>query len=239
MLLLGLAALAALILMRNRVTSAIPALIRWVHELGPFGVLGFIAVYTIAAVAFVPGSVLSLAGGAIFGVLQGTIYVFVGASLGATAAFAVSRWLARRAVERRLAQSPRFAAIDRAVAAEGLKIAFLLRLSPVVPFNLLNYSLGITRMAVRDYVLALPGMIPAILLYVYYGKVGADLAELAGPGRVADRGSGAYVVLVIGLVATAVATFVITRAARRALQQQLNATNEMPVTDPRQNPPAA
>ena len=220
-LLAGLAVLVALFLMRERVAAVLPRFVDWMRGLGPLGAFGFVGAYVIAAVAFVPGSVLSMAGGAIFGVLRGVVFVFAGASLGAVAAFSVARWVARGAVERRLAASPRFSALDRAVAAEGLKIAFLLRLSPVVPFNLLNYSLGLTRIRPRDYVLALTGMIPSTLLYVYYGKVGADLARLAGPARVVDRGPEYYVFLALGLVATLTATTLITRVAQRALRGHL------------------
>ena len=113
--------------------------------------------------------------------------MFFGASLGSIGAFLVSRYLARGAVERRIAGEPRFAAIDRAVQREGLKITFLLRLTPVVPFVLLNYALGLTRVRLVDYAVACIGMLPATLLYVYYGKVAGDLAKLA-PGSARERG---------------------------------------------------
>lgn len=222
-LLAGLVVFVTLFLLRERVAAGLPRFVDWVRGLGPLGAFGFVAAYVVAAVAFVPGSVLSMAGGAIFGFLRGVVLVFAGASLGAIAAFSVARWLARGAIERRLVASPRFSALDRAVAAEGLKIAFLLRLSPVVPFNLLNYSLGLTRIRPRDYVLATTGMIPSTLLYVYYGKVGADLARLVGPARVVDRGPEYYVFLALGLAATITATTLITRVARRALRGHLDA----------------
>ena len=113
--------------------------------------------------------------------------VFVGASLGAIAAFLVARYVARRAIERRLAGHPRFAALDRAIEKEGRKIVFLLRLSPVFPFVFLNYALGLTRVRFADYALACFGMLPGTLLYVYYGKVVGDVAALAA-GAAAERG---------------------------------------------------
>src|SRR5207244_5256693 len=161
----------------------------------------FIAGYVLATVAFVPGVVLTLAAGVIFGLVRGVVYVFVAAVLGSSAAFLIGRYLARTAVERRLAANPRFAAIDRAVGAEGRKIVFLLRLSPVFPFNLLNYGLGLTRVRFADYVMASVGMIPGTLLYVYYGKLAGDVAALAG-GAAPEKGGGYYAVLILGLVAT-------------------------------------
>ena len=111
-----------------------------------------------------------------------------------------------------------FASIDRAVEREGFKIVLLLRLSPVFPFNLLNYALGLTKVRVRDYVAACVGMIPGTLLYVYYGRLAGDVAALAA-GASADRGAEYWTVLIVGLVATLAVTTVVTRIARAALQE--------------------
>ncbi len=177
----------------------------------------FIVGYAVAAVAFVPGSLLTLAAGAIFGLSTGSLYVFIAAVLGSSAAFLVSRHLARAVIEQRLAGNARFVAIDRAVSAQGRKIVFLLRLSPVFPFNLLNYALGLTKVRFVDYLIASVGMIPGTLLYVYYGKLAGDVAALAG-GVVVEKGAAYYVVLVLGLAATVLVTALVTRTARRALQ---------------------
>jgi len=169
-------------------------------------------------VAFVPGSLLTLGAGAIFGLAKGVVYVFVAASIGATLAFLVSRYVARSAIEQRLAGNEKFAAIDSAVGDQGLKIVMLLRLSPVFPFNLLNYGLGLTKVSLRDYVLAHIGMLPGTLLYVYYGKLAGDVAALAG-GAETERGAEYWIVLGLGLVATVVVTTIVTRIARRALKE--------------------
>src|SRR5438128_355845 len=129
---------------------------------------------------------------------------------------------ARTAVERRIAANPRFAAIDRAVGAEGRKIVFLLRLSPVFPFNLLNYALGLTRVRFADYFLASAGMLPGTVLYVYSGKLLGDVTALAG-GASVEKGAGYYAVLVLGLAATVAVTTVVTRTARRALGEATGA----------------
>jgi uncharacterized membrane protein YdjX (TVP38/TMEM64 family) len=215
---LGLAAaLAVLILLARQLGGYIPAFARWVEGLGPLGPVVFVLGYAVATVAFVPGSLLTLAGGAIFGLAEGTVIVFIGASLGAIAAFLVSRYVARAAIERRLGAHPRFAALDRAIAQEGRKIVFLLRLSPVFPFVFLNYALGLTRVRLADYALACFGMLPGTLLYVYYGKVVGDVAALAA-GAAPQRGTAHYVVLGLGLLATLVVTTVVTRIASRALK---------------------
>jgi uncharacterized membrane protein YdjX (TVP38/TMEM64 family) len=217
---LAIAALAVLLLTGRAAGSRVPAFARWVDGLGPWGPFVFGVVYVLATVAFVPGVLLTLAAGAIFGLVKGTLYVFVAATLGAAAAFLVARYVARGTVERRLAQNPRFAAIDRAVGAQGRWIVFLLRLSPVFPFNLLNYALGLTRVRFADYLVASLGMIPGTVLYVYYGKLAGDVASLAG-GATVEKGAGYWTVLALGLAATVVLVAVVTRAARRALDPSL------------------
>lgn len=177
--------------------------------------------YVLAAVAFVPESLLTLAAGAIWGIFPGVPYVFSAAVLGASAAFLVARYGARAMIERRLAGNARFAAIDRAVGVQGRKFVFFLRLSPIFPFNLLNYALGLTSIRFADYVLASIGMLPGTFLYVYYGKVIGDLATLAG-GAAVERGAGYYVVVAAGLLATIAATTVVARAARNALREVEN-----------------
>jgi uncharacterized membrane protein YdjX (TVP38/TMEM64 family) len=202
----------------RRAGGELPRFAAWVDGLGVWGPAVFIFGYVVAAVAFVPASLLTLAAGAIFGLTRGAAYVFVAAVLASSIAFLIARHLARHAIERRVAGNPRFAAVDRAVGAQGRKIVFLLRMSPVFPFNLLNYGLGLTRVRFVDYVVASLGMIPGTLLYVYYGKLAGDVATLAG-GVAVEKGAGYWAVLVLGLVATVVVTTIVTRIARRALAE--------------------
>lgn len=218
--LIGVGVLAVLLVVFGRsLVGLLPGFAAWVEGLGAWGPVAFVLGYALATVAFVPGSVLTLLGGAIFGLARGTAYVFLGALLGTVLAFLAARYLARPWVERRVAEQPRFARLDEAVGEQGRKIVFLLRLSPVIPFNLLNYALGVTRVRLSDYVLASVGMIPGTVLYVYYGKVAGEVAALAG-GAGVERGTGYYLVLALGLVATVIATVIITRMARRALNQE-------------------
>ena len=144
--------------------------------------------------------------------------VLLAASAGATAAFLIARYIARARVVERVGRDARFAGLDRAIGAAGLRIVVLLRLSPVVPFNLLNYALGISSVRLRDFLIACLAMLPGTLLYVYYGQVIGDVAALAAGAR-ADRGASYYVFLGIGLIATILATALIARIARRELKR--------------------
>lgn len=208
--------LAGVLIGGRELAGLVPAFSGWVRELGPLGPVAFIAGYILAAVAFVPGALLTLTAGAVFGVLAGTAYVLIGATLGSAAAFLISRHVARGVFERRLGANPRVAAIDQAIAREGRKVVFLLRLSPAFPFTLLNYALGLTRIRFADFLVASIGMLPGTLLYTYSGKVAGDLAELAA-GSGPARGPGYYAVLTVGLLATVAVTVLVTRVARRAL----------------------
>jgi uncharacterized membrane protein YdjX (TVP38/TMEM64 family) len=220
--LVGVAALALLIVVGRVAGGSVPQLAAWVEGLGLWGPVAFVAVYAVATVAFVPGSVLTLAAGAIFGLAAGTLWVFIAATIGAALAFLVSRHLARAAIEQRVAGDARFAAVDRAVAERGLAIVTLLRLSPVFPFNLLNYALGLTRVSFRDYLIGSVGMLPGTLLYVYYGAVAGEVAALAG-GAATAKGAGTYALWAVGLVATVALTAFVTRIAQRALREATGA----------------
>lgn len=211
-------ALLALVLLGREAGGAIPRFAEWVDGLGVWAPVVFIVGYALAVIAFVPGSLLTLAAGAIFGLLEGTLYVLVAATVGACGAFLVARHAARPAIERRLEGNTRFAAIDRAVANQGRRIVFLLRLSPAFPFVLLNYGLGLTRVRLIDYVVASVGMLPGTMLYVYTGKAVGDVAAAVG-GAAPGQGAGYYAVLFLGLLATLAVTVFVTRIARRALRE--------------------
>jgi len=190
----------------------------WVRDLGLWAPAVFVLGYALLTMALVSGGALTAASGLIFGLGEGVLYSFVAAVIGSTGAFLIARHGGRRWVERRVSGDPRFARIDRAVGREGLKISFLLRLSPVFPFVLLNYALGLTRVRLRDYLLAAFGMLPGTLLYVYLGKAAGDLtAALSGE---VERGSEYYAFLGLGLAATVIVTTVVTRIARRALAEE-------------------
>jgi uncharacterized membrane protein YdjX (TVP38/TMEM64 family) len=211
------AAVAGLLALGRYAGGYIPAFQAWVEGLGALGPLAFIVGYAVAVVAFIPGSALTLASGAIFGVAKGTVFVFVAAVLGSTLAFLIARHLARAAIEKRVASDRRFAAIDRAIGSQGRKIVFLLRLSPIFPFNLLNYGLGLTRVRLADYVIAGLGMLPGTLLYVYLGSAAGQAVAAAG-GAAPGRSPAEWALFGVGLLATVVVTVTVTRIARRALR---------------------
>jgi len=209
--------IAGLMLVGREVAGVVPGFVAWVDGLGWWGPAIFVAGYIVATVGMVPGTILTLAAGAVFGIGWGFVWVLTGATLGAISAFLVSRYLARGVVERKLADE-RFQAVDRAVGEHGFKIVALLRLSPAFPFNVLNYGLGLTRVRLRDYALACLAMAPGTLLYVYYGALAGDIAAAAA-GEI-DRGIEQWLFLGLGLVATVIVTIIITRIARRALREK-------------------
>ncbi len=215
---LAAAALGALIWAGTELGGYVPRFAAWVDSLGIWGPLVFIGGYAAATVAFIPGSLLTLAAGAIFGLGMGTLLVFFGSTIGASAAFLIARYLARGAIERRLENHPKFRSIDSAVGKQGRKIVFLMRLSPVFPYSLLNYGLGLTKVRFTDYLVACIGMVPGTFLYVYYGKALGSLAAVAGGSR-PDKGWADWLLFALGLIATVVVTTIITRIARRALRE--------------------
>jgi uncharacterized membrane protein YdjX (TVP38/TMEM64 family) len=192
----------------------------WVGRLGPWGPLIFIAIYILACVLFLPGSILTLGGGVLFGVIKSSIIVSISATLGATCAFLVGRYLARDWVAKKIQPNEKFQAIDEAVAREGWKIVGLTRLSPVFPFNLLNYAYGLTRVSVRAYFFASwIGMMPGTIMYVYIGSLAGEVAKLGSEGR--TRTSAEWALYIVGLIATIAVTIFITRIARGALRRKI------------------
>lgn len=214
---LVLGAALGLLLAGREGVRVVPRFAAWVDGLGGWGMAAYVIGYAAFTVAFIPGSVLTLAAGALFGVLRGTALAFAGATLGSTLAFLVSRYLARPWVERRVSQDRRVRRLDRAVGVHGFRLVFLLRLSPVLPFALMNYALGVTRVRFRDYLLASFGMIPGTLLYVWTGKLAGDVAEVAG-GTPVHRGPAYWSLIAVGFGATVAVTIAVTRIARRALR---------------------
>ena len=194
-----------------------PVVLR-VMELGPWAPVLFILLYVAAAVALAPAFFLTVAAGALFGVWRGSLLVFVGASLGASAVYGLAAPLARTRWMQRMTSDQRVAAVRRAVAGGGVRIMLLLRLSPLIPYSVLNYALALSGVRYTDFVVAFLGMIPAIVLYTYYGKVVGDVAALAA-GVSPPRGAEYYILLAVGLVTTVVSTTMITRAARREMER--------------------
>lgn len=203
--------------------------VAYVREAGAAGILIFALAYVVSAVAFLPGAALTLVAGFLYGPVLGTVIVSPVSVLAATCAFVLGRTVARDWIGRRVAAQPRFAAVDDAVGRQGFKIVALLRLSPLFPFNLLNYALGLTRVRLRDFVLASwLGMLPGTVLYVYLGSLLTSVNEvLTGGAGQTRRPAAASWLYWMGLVATVVVAVVITRTARQSLSAALE-TNAVP-----------
>lgn len=194
----------------------------WVQTLGPIAPIGFILIYNLATVLFVPGLILTLGGGVLFGLGFGTVYVLVAATLGATIAFLVGRNFARDWVTDKMVSYPKFEAIDAAVAKNGFKIVLLTRLSPLFPFNILNYAFGITQVSLKDYVLGSVGMIPGTILYVYIGSLIGNIALIGTTNRLdSETERLQWIAKIIGFMVTIGVTIYITRIAQKALDQTI------------------
>jgi uncharacterized membrane protein YdjX (TVP38/TMEM64 family) len=192
----------------------------WISGLGSIAPLIFILLYILACILLLPGSLLTLGAGVVFGVIKGSIVVSIGSTLGATAAFLTGRYLARNWVSGKVAGNEKFKAVDEAVAREGWKIVLLTRLSPAFPFNLLNYAFGLTKVRLKQYFLASwIGMIPGTIMFVYIGSLAGDLASLGTGSR--SRTTGEWILYGVGLLATLGVTVVVTRLAKKALAARI------------------
>jgi uncharacterized membrane protein YdjX (TVP38/TMEM64 family) len=175
--------LAVLLLMLTLPTERLLGAVQvWIDGLGLWGPLALGAIYILAALLFVPGSLLTLAAGAIYGVMLGTVIVSLASTTAAALAFLIARHAARDAVRRRVEQSPKLAAVDEAIGEEGWKIVALLRLSPAVPFNLQNYLYGVTAVRFWPCVLASwAAMLPGTFMYIVKFGLPVLTKDTAGP----------------------------------------------------------
>lgn len=220
----GVVLISFLVLMRalplDRLSDGLQSTVR---EWGVWGPVAFGVIYAVAVVFFVPGSLLTLAAGAVFGLLQGTLIVSLSATTGAALAFLIARYLARERVQKQVQQSPKLIAVDRAIGEQGWKIVALLRLSPAVPFTLQNYLYGVT--AIRFWPCVLTSwiaMLPGTFMYVYFGSLGSQ--AVAG----GETSTLEWILRGVGLLATVLVTIYITRLAKRAMQEKLDVPTEEP-----------
>ncbi len=192
-----------------------------IQHLGWLSAIAFILLYIVTTIALVPGSILTLGAGVIFGVAWGSFYVFLGAIFGETLAFLIGRYLARDWVYQKIQGNEKFLAINKALKREGFKIILLTRLSPIFPFSLLNYAFGVTGVSLRDYFLGSIGMIPMTITYVYFGSLAGDLATIGEGVDLANYGLQ-WTIRIIGLIVTIAVTVYLTRIARQALNESLS-----------------
>lgn len=196
--------------------------IHWAKGMGPAGGVLYAAFYIAGTALFFPGLPLTLGAGFLYGAVIGTLVVSPASVAGASLAFLIARYFARDWVTRRLKKYPQAAAIDRAIEKNGFKAVVLLRLQPVLPFNILNYALGLTSIRLRDYVLASwIGMFPATVLYVYLGSIMNDISDLLR-GRPNSGVAGRFL-LWGGLAAIVVLVWWLGRIAKKGLRDEMGA----------------
>ncbi len=207
------------------VRSWLETLLKWIEGIGYLGIFVVICIYIIATPLFFPGSILTLGAGFLFGVILGTVTVSIGSTLGACAAFLLGRTIARDWIAGKVSENKKFEDIDSAVGDEGFKIVLLTRLSPIFPFNLLNYAFGLTKVDFWKYALASwIGMIPGTVMYVYFGAGLRSITE-AATGQV-ETGMTGRVFFWVGLAIAIGVAVLITRIARNALKQHVPRVSE-------------
>jgi uncharacterized membrane protein YdjX (TVP38/TMEM64 family) len=191
----------------------------WVGQIGTAGIFIFIGVYAVATVLLAPGVILTIGAGFAFGLWKGFLAVSGGATIGAALAFLVARFIARDRIEAIAQRNDKFRKIDNAIGRQGVKLIFLLRLSPVIPFNLSNYFYGLTAVKFWPYVVASwIGMMPGTFLYVYIGAAGKAAVTAAAGGEPLKHGWQYWTFLGVGLAATIIVTIWVTKIARDALK---------------------
>jgi uncharacterized membrane protein YdjX (TVP38/TMEM64 family) len=203
------------------VGPAVQAMAAWIEELGYLGPLAFGLIYVAAVVALMPGSALTMAAGALFGLIGGTTIASVASTTGAALAFLIGRYLARERISANLQNYLKFHAMDIAIAKNGWKIVAMLRLSPALPFNLQNYLYGLTDIRFWPYVLtSWLAMMPATFMYVYLGDLGRESLQAVG-GAERARSPAEWIFLIVGFIATVALTMYLTRLARTTLREQI------------------
>ena len=196
----------------------------WIQENPNISWLVFLGVYILATVLLLPGSVLTIGGGWIFGFVEGLVVVSLSSTLAASCSFLIGRYLARAWVEGKISQDSRYRSLDRAIGERGFFVVLLTRLSPLFPYNLLNYAWGISSVRLSRYVLASwMGMIPGTLLYVYLGAAASDISQLFSGAS--GEAVGQEWLFIVGLAATAVLVIFIARLATKNLNQVMESGN--------------
>jgi len=213
------------------IRTGIQTFLEWIEANPVPGIFIFMVVYLIATVLFIPGSILTLGAGFVFanafglgvGVLLGTLSVFFGASAGATIAFLFGRYLFREPVQGLTKKYAIFEALDAALEEKGFRIMTLLRLSPIIPFNAINYIAGVTAISLRDYLLAMFAILPGSILYVFLGASAGSLADSATSG---ENITVTIIVIVVGVVFGIAAIAATSYYAKKELNRVLAAREE-------------
>ena len=196
----------------------------WIQENPNVSWLVFLGVYILATVLLLPGSLLTIGGGWLFGFVEGLVVVSLSSTLAASCSFLIGRYLARAWVEGKISEDARYRSLDRAIGERGFFVVLLTRLSPLFPYNLLNYAWGVSSVRLSRYVLASwMGMIPGTLLYVYLGAAASDVSQLFSGAS--GEAVGKEWLFIVGLAATAVLVIFIARLATKNLNQVMENGN--------------
>lgn len=189
-----------------------------IAAMGPAGPFCYILLYAVCCVCFCPISPMAFGAGALWGVWPGIVFAWIGAAIGSCLSFLIGRHWLQAFVERKLARYPLFTAIDAAVSAQGARVVFLTRLTPIFPFNALNYGYGITRVKFREFMVATClGMIPGTLMLVYLGAAAGAAMKTGTQARTRTPAEWAF--FAVGLGATVAVVTLVGRAAKRALDE--------------------
>jgi uncharacterized membrane protein YdjX (TVP38/TMEM64 family) len=183
----------------------------------PLGIAAFVPLYALWVTLLLPGVWASMVAGALYGTWGGSFLVFLGACLGAEAAFLLGRTWLRDWARRRLLTFPKLLAIEQGVSREGLKLVLLTRLSPAFPFSLLNFAYGLSEVSLRDYTLGLVGIIPGTILFCGLGALAGDVARF-GEVLSGQADPATWALRVVGLLATVASVWLVGRAAQRAIK---------------------
>ena len=203
--------------------QVLSSILIWLKSLGTWGAIAFIIVYTFTTLICVPGSILALGGGALFGAVWGAIVVFIGGFMGAISAFSLSRYFFQDWVKRQLSKRLYLQALNQAIASEGWKFAFLLHLSPIIPFNILNYALGVSKLAFQDYTIATAiGIFPGVILYTFLGSTIGDLTMIIMGMPHESHSKIQWIFTIASLLVTAFLAVYLGRVANQKLQDKLD-----------------
>ena len=201
------------ILVGRMVSPWLPGFATWVHSLGVWGPIVFVVAYVAVVVLMLPAFLLIMGGGAVFGVTEGSLLAMAGALLGGTAAFLIGRHYARDVVERRVKANATLSALDRVIGEDGLKLVFLLRLSPAVPYVLSNYALSITRVRLRDFFIGTFGLVPIVVTYAAYGSASGATPNPDGSAAISPM------MFIAGIVVTVLLGLLLAKMVQKALRE--------------------
>jgi len=192
--------------------------IEWVQHHGVVGMLWFVVLYSLTCVFFLPGSILTLGAGAIYGFWIGTLIVTISSAVGAAASFLIARYLAHGWIQRKLGHTRRFHALERAVGKEGWKIILISRISPIVPHSLVSYAAGLTNISFWRFTIAsFLGFLPLSAAYAYIGALLGDALRVHA--SLAPHDPVSWTFYIAGLIVTIVVVILVARAATKAWKQ--------------------